>query len=93
MWGSSDAARAGRGAGCGYSAAVRLAIALLLVIPGLLMLASPWLPLGVLLCGAGWWIYERSALPDRDGLATLMLTLGTIGAGAVVVQYARQLLG
>lgn len=72
---------------------MRLAIALLLVIPGLLLLATPGLPLGLLMCWAGWWVYERSGLPDRDGLATLTLTLGALGAGAIVLQFIGQHLG
>ncbi len=69
---------------------MRLTLSLLLVIPGLILLATPWLPLGVMLCGAGWWVHERSGLPDRDGLVTLLTTLGAIGAGTVVVQFITQ---
>ena len=35
-------------------------------------------------------MHERSGLPDRDGLATLLTTLGAIGAGTVVVQFIAQ---
>lgn len=69
---------------------MRLTIALLLVIPGLLLLATAWLPLGLMLCGAGWWVHERSSLPERDGLATLLTILGAAGAAAVVLQFAAQ---
>ena len=69
---------------------MRLAVALLLVVPGLLLLATPGLPLGLLMCWAGWWVYERSGLPDRDGLATLVMTLGTLGAAAVIVQFIAE---
>lgn len=69
---------------------MRLTIALLLVIPGLILLATSWLPLGVALCGAGWWVHERSGLPDRDGLATLLTVLGAIGAVVVVVQFLAE---
>lgn len=66
---------------------------MLLVIPGLVLLATAWLPLGVMLCAAGWWVHERSRLPDRDGLATLLTTLGALGAGAIILQFIFQRLG
>ena len=69
---------------------MRLALALALVIPGLLLLATPWLPAGLLMCWAGWWVYERSGLPDRDGLATVLMTLGALGAAAVIVQFIAE---
>lgn len=69
---------------------MRLTLSLLLVVPGLILLATAWLPLGVMLCGAGFWVHERSGLPDRDGLVTLLTTLGAVGAGAVVVQFVAQ---
>lgn len=72
---------------------MRLTVALLLVIPGLLLLATPGLPIGLVMCWAGWWVYERSTLPDRDGLATLVLTLGALGAGAVILQFIGERLG
>ena len=74
-------------------APMRLAIALLLCIPGLILLATPGLPAGLLLCWAAWWVYERSGLPDRDGLATLTMTLGALGAAAVICQFIGERLG
>jgi hypothetical protein len=65
---------------------MRLTIALLLVIPGLLLLASPGLPVGMGMIWGGWWVYERSRIPDGDGLITVLMVLGGLGAVVVTVQ-------
>jgi hypothetical protein len=65
---------------------MRLTIALLLVIPGLLLLASPGLPVGLAMIWGGWWVYERSRIPDGDGLITVLMVLGGLGAVVVTVQ-------
>lgn len=69
---------------------MRLPLALLLFVPGLLMLASPFLPLGLVLMWCGWWVYERSGLRGGDGLAALVLLLGGLGAAAVTLQFVAE---
>lgn len=75
-----------------YSRAVRMSLALLLFIPGLVLVGTPAFPIGLALCWAGWWIYERSKLPDRDGLLTVLMVLGGLGAASIVVQAGWQAL-
>lgn len=70
---------------------MRLALMMALAIPGLMMLATPYLPLGLVFLWLGWWIYERSGMRDGDGFITLVLVLGGIGALAVVGQFLLQL--
>jgi hypothetical protein len=65
---------------------MRLFLALLLVIPGMLLLASPGLPVGLAMMWGGWWIYERSRISDGDGLITVLMTLGGLGALVVTAQ-------
>jgi hypothetical protein len=72
------------------SAPMRLALALLLFIPGCLMLASQFLPLGLVLMWCGWWMYERSGLRGGDGLGAVVMVLGALGALAIVGQYIAQ---
>ena len=54
---------------------MRLALALGLFVPGLMLLASA-LPLGLLLMIAGWWFYERSTIADDDLIPAVLITLG-----------------
>lgn len=65
-------------------------LALLLTIPGILLLATPALPAGLLMIVAGWWVYERSGLRESETFATILLLLGGLGAMMVVVQAAWQ---
>jgi hypothetical protein len=67
---------------------MRLFLALALFVPGLLMLASPGLPVGLLMMWGGWWVYERSRLPDRGGLEVTLMVLAGLGAGSVFAQAA-----
>lgn len=69
---------------------MRLALALALIIPGILMLATPALALGLALILAGRWVYERSGLRNGDGFITLLMVLGGLGAAAMVVEFALQ---
>lgn len=69
---------------------MRLALALLLFVPGFLMLASHFLPLGMVLMWCGWWVYERSGLRGGDGLGAVVMVLGALGALAIVGQYIAQ---
>ena len=74
---------------------MRLALMMALVVPGLLLLATPVLPVGLVLIWAGWWVYERSELPDSDWLITFLATLAGAGilsvyAGFLVEWIRRQ---
>lgn len=69
---------------------MRLALLVALVIPGLVLLATPLLPLGLLMLWAGWWVYERSSLPNSDALITLLQLMAGAGALAIFVQFAVQ---
>lgn len=66
---------------------MRLTLALLLAIPGMLLLATPGLPIGLGLIWAAWWIYERSGLPSGDGLAAVLMTVAGVGALATYAQF------
>lgn len=69
---------------------MRLALLLLLVIPGLVLLATPALPLGLgMICG-GVWIYERPGGRGDERFMALLMTLGGIGALAVIAQFIWQ---
>lgn len=70
--------------------AMRLTLSLLLAVPGLLLLATPWLPLGLLMVWGGWWVYERSRIRDGDGLAAVVMVLGGLGALVIALQAAWQ---
>lgn len=71
---------------------MKLALMMVFAILGLMMLATPYLPLGLLFLWVGWWIYERSGMRDGDGFITLLMVLGGLGALAVVVQFLLQLI-
>jgi hypothetical protein len=74
---------------------MRLALALGLTIPGLLLLATPALPIGALLILAGWWVYERSPISRRgldDGFITLLMVLGGLGVVMTFVEFGLQVL-
>lgn len=71
---------------------MRLALALGLTIPGLLLLSTPALPLGLLLILAGWWVSERAGLRGGDGLITAVMVLGGLGVAMAFVEFALQAL-
>lgn len=71
---------------------MRLALALGLTIPGLLLLATPALPVGLLLMLAGWWVYERARLPDSEALITVLMVLGGLGVAMTFAEFALQAL-
>jgi hypothetical protein len=71
-------------------ASMKLALMVPLVILGLILLATPALPLGLALIVLGVWIFERSRLPNGDGLITILVVVGGLGACAIVVQFAWQ---
>lgn len=71
---------------------MRLILALLLFIPGLVLVTTPASLIGLALCWAGWWAYERSKLPDRDGLLAVLMVLGGLGAASIFVQAVWQAL-
>lgn len=66
---------------------MRFTIALALVIPGLILLATPALPVGIGLVWAGWWVFERSSIPEGDGLAAFVLALGALGVALVYGRF------
>jgi len=55
-------------------------LSVILVVPGLVLLATPALPLGLLMMWLGWWLYERSALGNSDAFITVVMVLGGFGA-------------
>lgn len=65
---------------------MKLFLLVALAVPGLVLLATPALPLGLLLLWLGWWIYERSGLPASDAFITVLMVLGGFGAVAPAVQ-------
>jgi hypothetical protein len=66
---------------------VRLPLMLLLAVVGLLLLATPALPVGLALLGAAWWVYEKTGRRDDEGFVGLLMVLGGLGAGAYYLQY------
>lgn len=63
---------------------------MLLVVAGLLLLASPWLPVGLALIWLGWWVYERStwSIAGSEGaFIGALMVLGGLGALAAIVSY------
>lgn len=77
---------------CRYSRGVRLTLGLAIAIPGLVLLGTPLLPLGLIMVVAGWWVYERSGLPSGDGLITFLMVMGGLGALMQYVQAAWEAL-
>lgn len=70
---------------------MRLAIALALVVLGLLLLPTLALPVGLLLCAGGWWAYERSSIGGRDdALITVLMIFGGLGVAAVFIEFVLQ---
>lgn len=67
---------------------------MLLMVPmmifGMVLLATPALPLGLLLMWLAWWIYERSNLSNGEVLITSLMVLGGIGAAAIFAQFIFQ---
>jgi hypothetical protein len=71
---------------------MRLALALALSIPGILLLATEVRLLGLLLIVAGWWVYERSGLRQGDGLITFLTVAGGLGVLLMFAEAAWQAL-
>lgn len=69
---------------------MKLALMVPLMILGIVLLATPALPLGLLLMWLAWWVFERSRLSAGDGLITVLVVLGGLGAVAVFAQFAWQ---
>ncbi|HEY1129124.1 MAG TPA: hypothetical protein VGF12_06955 [Roseateles sp.] len=69
---------------------MRLALMLPLVVFGLVLLATPALPLGLGMIALGIWQYERRGHRGSDGFITVLMVLGGLGAAAVVVQFIAQ---
>lgn len=70
---------------------MKLFLLVILVVPGLVLLATPALPLGLLLLWLGWWTFERSGLPTSDAFITVVLVLGGLGAvGPVALELWRR---
>ncbi len=68
---------------------MKLFLLVIVVVPGLVLLATPALPLGLLMMWLGWWIYERSGMRSSDAFITVVMVLGGIGA---VVPAALELI-
>ncbi len=69
---------------------MRLAILLLLVVPGLVLLATPALPLGLAMIGGGAWLYAAPGDRGDEGFIAILMLLGGLGALAVVAEFNRQ---
>lgn len=69
---------------------VRFALMLPLVVFGLVLLATPALPLGLAMIGLGVWQFERRGHRGSDGFITLLMILGGLGALAVFAQFIWQ---
>lgn len=69
---------------------MRLALLLLLVVPGLVLLATPALPLGLAMIGAGGWLYERPGSRGDEGFIAVLMLLGGLGALAVFAEFIWQ---
>ncbi len=61
---------------------------LLLAIFGLVLLATPALPVGLLLIWLAWRVYERPGRRDDECFTRVLMTLGGLGVAAVFVQFA-----
>ena len=69
---------------------MRTALGLALAIPGVILLGTTALPLGLLMIYAGVRVSENRHLADSDWLFHVVLTLGALGALAVIVQFVAQ---
>lgn len=61
-----------------------------LVIFGLILLATPALPIGLGMIGLGVWQFERRGHRGSDGFITVLMVLGGLGALAVLAQFIYQ---
>jgi hypothetical protein len=69
---------------------VRLALTLPLVVFGLVLLATPALPLGLGMIAFGVWFYERPGGRGDEAFIALLMILGGLGAFALVAQFIWQ---
>jgi hypothetical protein len=69
---------------------MRLPLLLLLVVPGLILLAGPALPLGLGMIAFGVWFYERPGGRGDEAFTGLLMVLGGLGALALVAQFIWQ---
>lgn len=72
---------------------MKLAIMVPLVIVGLVLLATPLLPVGLLLLLLGWWVFERSRLSNSDALITFLMVVGGCGAVATIGKFIAERMG
>lgn len=69
---------------------MRLLLGMGFAVFGMMLLATPWLPIGVAMIVGGWWIYERSGLRGDDVLPSLIFLLGGGYATWLVLSAAAQ---
>jgi Ca2+/H+ antiporter len=63
---------------------LRTALTFLLVIAGLVLLATPYLPLGLCLILGGWRVHKSVGVRDEAGFTSMLMGLGGLGAVAVM---------
>jgi hypothetical protein len=56
---------------------MKVFLLVILTVPGLVLLATPALPLGLLMIWLAWWLYERSSLPSSGAFITVVMILGS----------------
>lgn len=68
---------------------VRLFLSMLFSIFGLMLLATPALPIGLMLLYAAWWVYEKTGgRGDDEAFTGILMLLGGLGAALVFVTWA-----
>jgi Ca2+/H+ antiporter len=63
---------------------LRTALAFLLIIAGLVLLATPYLPLGLCLILGGWRVHQSAGVRDEASFTSVLMGLGGLGAVAVM---------
>lgn len=60
------------------------------VVFGLVLLATPALPLGLAMIGGGVWAYERKGNRGDDRFVAALMVLGALGGAAIIVTFIWQ---
>ncbi len=71
---------------------VRTALMMFLVIGGLMLLPTLFLPLGLLMIWCGWWVYEKmpntaSVVAAEERFTAVLMVLAGVGAMVAIVSY------
>lgn len=72
---------------------MRVLLCGVLVVVGLLLLATPALPAGMLLVGLGLVLFRRVTPASEERFTAALMLLGGVGAAVVGLRFVLQLLG